>query len=80
MRLPFVATGRFFAVEARMASWLLKILSARRFNFIITDVNNLKLVSFVKSNSSHTMQAVVEGIAIGDEAVSFLLRGASKPT
>jgi hypothetical protein len=60
MRLPFEATGRFFAVEARNGIVALKTLPARRFNFIITDVNNLKLVSFVKSNSSHTMQAVVE--------------------
>lgn len=60
MRLPFEATGKFFAVDARNDTVAIKTLPARRFSFIITDINSLKLVSFVKSNSSHTMQAVVE--------------------
>jgi CheY-like chemotaxis protein len=59
MRFPFEATRRFCAVEAGNGFEALKTLPARRFNFIITDINSLKLISFVKSNSSHTMQAVV---------------------
>jgi DNA-binding NtrC family response regulator len=60
LQLPFEAMGRFFAVEVGNGFEVLKNLPARRFNFIITDINSLKLISFVKSSSSHTMQAVVE--------------------
>jgi hypothetical protein len=60
MRPPFEGTGRFFAVEALSGFVVLKTHPVHRFNFIITDVNSPKLIGFVKSNSSHTMQAVVE--------------------
>jgi hypothetical protein len=60
MRLTFEAMGRFFAWRPGMASsFTLNILPAR-FNFIMTDVNSLKLTGFIKFNSSHAMQAVVE--------------------
>jgi CheY-like chemotaxis protein len=60
MQLPVKATRRFFAVEAGNGFEALKTLPARHFNFIITDINSLKLISFVMSSSSHTMQSVVE--------------------
>jgi len=47
MQLPFEATERFFAVVAGNDFAALKTLSARRFKFIITDINSLKLISFV---------------------------------
>ena len=60
MQLPLRGDGEVLCDKRR--EWLrgLKTLPARRFNFIIADINSLKLISFVKSNSSHTMQAVVE--------------------
>jgi two-component system chemotaxis response regulator CheY len=64
MRGSLEETGGFFAVEAGNGIEALKTLPTRRFDLIITDINmpdinGLKLISFVKSNSSHTMQAVV---------------------
>ena len=60
MLLSLEATGSFFAVEAGNGFEALKPLPSCRFNFIITDINSLKLISFVKSSSSHSMQAVIE--------------------
>jgi hypothetical protein len=60
MLLTFEATGRFLAVEAGNGFAALKTLPAHRFNFIITDVNSLKLIGFLKSKSAHIMQAVGE--------------------
>jgi two-component system chemotaxis response regulator CheY len=65
MRVSLEETGGFFAVEAGNGFEALKTLPTRRFDLIITDINTpdingLQLISFVKSNSSHTMQAVVE--------------------
>jgi hypothetical protein len=57
---PLRGDGDFFAVKHRKGFEALKTLPALRFNFIITDINSLKLISFVKSSSSYSMQAVVE--------------------
>ena len=54
------ATGRFFAIGAGQSFMALKTLPARRFKFIITEINSLKLICFVKASTSYTMQAVVE--------------------
>jgi two-component system chemotaxis response regulator CheY len=64
MRVSFEETGGFIAVEAGNGFEALKTLPTRRFDLIITDINmpdinGLELISFVKSNSWHTMQAVV---------------------
>jgi len=58
--LPVEATGRSFAVGAGQNVMALTTLPAYRFKFIITEINSLKLICFVKASSSHTMQAVVE--------------------
>ena len=60
MRVSLEEMGGFFAVEAGNGFEALKTLPTRRFNLIITDINmpdinGLHLISFVKSNSSHTM-------------------------
>ena len=60
MRVSLEEMGGFFAVEAGNGFEALKTLPTRRFSLIITDINmpdinGLHLISFVKSNSSHTM-------------------------
>ena len=55
----------FFAVEAGNGFETLKTLPTRRFDLIITDINmpdtnGLELIGFVKSNLSHTNQAVAK--------------------
>jgi hypothetical protein len=57
MQLTVKATRRFFAIEAWSGFAALKTLTACRFNPITTNINSLKLINFVKSTSSHTMQA-----------------------
>ena len=55
----------FFAVEAGNGFETLKTLPNRRFDPTITDINmpdtnGLELIGFVKSNLSHTNQAVAK--------------------